>query len=228
MSTLVLALDTSTPAVTAGIVRREDLSVLAQRVTVDARAHAERLTPNVVAALADAELTMADLDAVVVGCGPGPFTGLRAGMATAAAYGHALGIPVHGVCSLDAIGVRTTGDTLVVTDARRREVYWARYRDGIRTGGPGVNAPADVEPGAAQLGAQAAHPGQHQVQPLAVITATGNLLGRLDEQNAMRPRAGHAERADAPVQLVAEDPHGGPGPQVVVSHYLLVPAETEP
>ena len=150
MSTLVLALDTSTPAVTAGIVRREDLSVLAQRVTVDARAHAERLTPNVVAALADAELTMADLDAVVVGCGPGPFTGLRAGMATAAAYGHALGIPVHGVCSLDAIGVRTTGDTLVVTDARRREVYWARYRDGIRTGGPGVNAPAAVDPGAAQ------------------------------------------------------------------------------
>jgi len=153
MSTLVLALDTSTPAVTAGIVRREDLSVLAQRVTVDARAHAERLTPNVVAALADAELTMADLDAVVVGCGPGPFTGLRAGMATAAAYGHALGIPVHGVCSLDAIGVRTTGDTLVVTDARRREVYWARYRDGIRTGGPGVDAPADVDPGAAQQAA---------------------------------------------------------------------------
>ncbi|WP_297701567.1 tRNA (adenosine(37)-N6)-threonylcarbamoyltransferase complex dimerization subunit type 1 TsaB [Mycobacterium sp.] len=150
MSTLVLALDTSTPAVTAGIVRREDLSMLAQRVTVDARAHAERLTPNVVAALADAGLTMAELDAVVVGCGPGPFTGLRAGMATAAAYGHALGIPVHGVCSLDAIGGRTTGETLVVTDARRREVYWARYRDGMRTGGPGVDAPADVDPGTAQ------------------------------------------------------------------------------
>ena len=82
----------------------DDIAVLAERVTVDARAHAERLTPNVLAALADAALTMADLDAVVVGCGPGPFTGLRAGMATAAAYGHALGIPVHGVCSLDAIG----------------------------------------------------------------------------------------------------------------------------
>ena len=93
---------------------------------------------------------MADLDAVVVGCGPGPFTGLRAGMATAAAYGHALDIPVHGVCSLDAIGVRTTGDTLVVTDARRREVYWARYRDGVRTDGPAVNAPADVDPGSAR------------------------------------------------------------------------------
>lgn len=150
MSTLVLTLDTATPAVTAGIVRREDLAVLAQRVTVDARAHAERLTPNVVAALGDAGLTMADLDAVVVGCGPGPFTGLRAGMATAAAYGHALGIPVHGVCSLDAIGVHTTGDALVVTDARRREVYWARYRDGARVHGPAVSAPADVDPAGAQ------------------------------------------------------------------------------
>ncbi|MGD1254824.1 tRNA (adenosine(37)-N6)-threonylcarbamoyltransferase complex dimerization subunit type 1 TsaB [Mycobacterium seoulense] len=146
---VVLALDTSTPAVTAGIVRRADVSVLAERVTLDARAHAERLTPNVVAALADAGLAMSDLDAVVVGCGPGPFTGLRAGMATAAAYGHALGIPVHGVCSLDAIGVCTTGEVLVVTDARRREVYWARYRDGFRIDGPGVSAPADVDPGAA-------------------------------------------------------------------------------
>ncbi|WP_414687766.1 tRNA (adenosine(37)-N6)-threonylcarbamoyltransferase complex dimerization subunit type 1 TsaB [Mycobacterium sp.] len=150
--TLVLTLDTATPAVTAGIVRRvgERLEVLAQRVTVDARAHAERLTPNVLAALAAAGIGMTDLDAVVVGCGPGPFTGLRVGMATAAAYGHALEIPVHGVCSLDAIGVQTSGDTLVVTDARRREIYWARYRDGIRVEGPAVDAPADVDPGTAQ------------------------------------------------------------------------------
>ena len=147
---VVLTIDTSTPAVTAGVVRRDDLAVLAERVTVDARAHAERLTPNVLAALADAALGMADLDAVVVGCGPGPFTGLRVGMASAAAYGHALGIPVYGVCSLDAIGVLTTGDTLVVTDARRREIYWARYRDGVRIEGPAVGAPAGVESGSAQ------------------------------------------------------------------------------
>ena len=68
-------------------------------------------------------------------------------MATAAAYGHALGLPVHGVCSLDAISIDTVGEVLVVTDARRREVYWARYRDGVRVDGPAVNAPADV-PGA--------------------------------------------------------------------------------
>lgn len=143
---IVLAIDTATPAVTAGVLRRDasGVEVLAERVTVDARAHNEQLTPNVVAALVQAGLRMADLQAVVVGCGPGPFTGLRVGMATAAAYGHALGIPVHGVCSLDAIGVDTTGEALVVTDARRREVYWARYRDGVRVDGPAVNAPADV------------------------------------------------------------------------------------
>jgi tRNA threonylcarbamoyl adenosine modification protein YeaZ len=149
VSKLVLAIDTATPAVTAGVVKLDGIDVLAERVTVDARAHAETLTPNVLAALHDAGLTVDDLGAVVVGCGPGPFTGLRVGMATAAAYGHALGIPVHGVCSLDAIGVDTRGDVLVVTDARRREVYWARYRDGVRVDGPAVDAPADV-PGAAE------------------------------------------------------------------------------
>jgi tRNA threonylcarbamoyl adenosine modification protein YeaZ len=153
VSTIALAIDTATPAVTAGIVKLDGLQVLAEQVTVDARAHAEQLTPNVLGALADAGLTTDDLGAVVVGCGPGPFTGLRVGMATAAAYGHALGIPVHGVCSLDAIGIESTGTTsevLVVTDARRREVYWARYRDGVRVDGPAVNAPADV-PGADEV-----------------------------------------------------------------------------
>jgi tRNA threonylcarbamoyl adenosine modification protein YeaZ len=152
VSTIILAIDTATPAVTAGIVNLDGIEVLAERVTVDARAHAEQLTPNVLAALADAGLTVEDLGAVVVGCGPGPFTGLRVGMATAAAYGHALGIPVHGVCSLDAIGIESAGtvsDFLVVTDARRREVYWARYHDGVRVDGPAVNSPADV-PGAAE------------------------------------------------------------------------------
>ena len=157
--TVVLAIDTATPAVTAGVVRRgpEGVDVLGERVTVDARAHAEQLTPNVLGALADAGLGMADLDAVVVGCGPGPFTGLRVGMATAAAYGHALGIPVFGVCSLDAIGVDTSGEVLVVTDARRREVYWARYRDGVRIDGPAVNAPADVPADASAVAGSPEH-----------------------------------------------------------------------
>ena len=150
MTRIILAIDTSTPAVIAAVLRRDDdgrIGPLAERITVDARAHAELLTPNVVAAVADAGLTLSRIDAVVVGCGPGPFTGLRVGMATAAAYGHALGVPVFGVCSLDAIGGQTAGEVLVVTDARRREVYWARYADGVRVDGPGVAAAADVPAG---------------------------------------------------------------------------------
>lgn len=155
---MILAIDTATPAVTAGIARRsaDAIEVLASRITVDARAHAEQLTPNVVAAVDDAGIGFADLVAVVVGCGPGPFTGLRVGMATAAAYGQALGIPVYGVCSLDAIAPGVDGELLVVTDARRREVYWARYRDGIRIDGPAVSAPADIAPGAGAVAGPAA------------------------------------------------------------------------
>ena len=162
MSRVVLVIDTATPAVLAAVVRRHGdgkAEVIAERVTVDAHAHVESLTPNVIAALGDAGLRMGDLDAVVVGCGPGPFTGLRVGMATAAAYGHALGLPVHGVCSLDAIGNQTDGEVLVITDARRREVYWARYRDGARIEGPAVNAPADVQATGGVHRIEFAHPG---------------------------------------------------------------------
>jgi tRNA threonylcarbamoyl adenosine modification protein YeaZ len=214
---LVLALDTATPAVTAGIVRLPDVAVLAERVTLDARAHAERLTPNVLAALADAALKMADLDAVVVGCGPGPFTGLRAGMATAAAFGHALDIPVHGVCSLDAIGVRTSGDTLVVTDARRREVYWARYRDGIRTGGPGVNAPADVDPGPAR--AVAGSPEHAALFGLPVCEPANPTPAGLVRAATMR--AGTARGGDALSASAVSDWSGEPAPLVAL--YLRRP-----
>src|SRR6185503_4238184 len=79
---VVLTIDTATPAVSAGVVRRDgdSIDVLAERVTLDARAHAEQLTPNVLAALADAGIAVTGLNTVVVGCGPGPFTGLRVGM----------------------------------------------------------------------------------------------------------------------------------------------------
>jgi tRNA threonylcarbamoyl adenosine modification protein YeaZ len=181
MSTVILAIDTATAAVTAGIVRLDGVEVLAERITVDARAHAEQLTPNVLAALADARLTVNDLGAVVVGCGPGPFTGLRVGMATAAAYGHALGIPVHGVCSLDAIGIETaatTGEILVVTDARRREVYWARYRDGVRVDGPAVNAPADVPADADAVAGSVEHAALFDLPRLAPAYPTASGLVR--------------------------------------------------
>jgi tRNA threonylcarbamoyl adenosine modification protein YeaZ len=159
---LVLAVDTSTPAVTAGVVRVDTGAqnpaaheLLASRVVVDARLHAEILTPNIVECLAEAGLTSSDLEAVVVGVGPGPFTGLRVGMATAAAFGDALGIAVHGVCSLDAIAMQLQIDdeVLVVTDARRREVYSARYLRGKRIAGPDVCAPHQVDIGGATAAA---------------------------------------------------------------------------
>jgi len=171
MTRTVLAIDTATPAVIAGVLSREDsgrMVELAQRISVDVRAHAELLTPNVIAALKDARVSMSAIDAVVVGCGPGPFTGLRVGMATAAAYGHALNVPVFGVCSLDAIGGQTRGEVLVITDARRREVYWARYRDGMRIDGPGVDAQADVPVGGAELVAFA------QPSPVGLVAAVAD------------------------------------------------------
>lgn len=173
---LVLAVDTATPAVTAGLVELDladagdnapRITTIASKVTVDARAHNEVLTPQILACLAESGRARSEIDAVVVGVGPGPFTGLRVGMATAAAFADALGKPVYGVCSLDAIAADTESyikkdaeepvELLVVTDARRREVYWARYRavspenPGGRIAGPEVSKPADLDPSSATL-----------------------------------------------------------------------------
>jgi tRNA threonylcarbamoyladenosine biosynthesis protein TsaB len=140
----VLALDTATPAVTAGVVELTADGIVERSVRVahDPRKHAELLMPGIVEACDEAGVALPDLAAIVTGVGPGPFTGLRVGMVTAAALGDALGVPVHGVCSLDAIA-HGLGAVLVVTDARRREVYWAAYdEDGRRTHGPHVDAPA--------------------------------------------------------------------------------------
>ncbi|MEO6502467.1 MAG: tRNA (adenosine(37)-N6)-threonylcarbamoyltransferase complex dimerization subunit type 1 TsaB [Jatrophihabitantaceae bacterium] len=146
---LALVLDTSSAAVTAGLVEftaGADPAVLAERVTVDARAHAELLIPSLQACLAQAGAAVADLAAVVAGLGPGPFTGLRVGLMTAAALADATGLPSYGVCSLDAIAAAHAErpDLLVAGDARRKEVYWARYRHGARIGEPAVSKPAEL------------------------------------------------------------------------------------
>lgn len=131
---LALVLDTSTPAVTAGLVDLNDLRVVAERVEVDGRRHGELLAPGIKDVLRHGRP-----DLVVVGVGPGPFTGLRVGIVTAAAFAEARGLPVRGVCSLDGLAAPGTG---VVTDARRKEVYWARYDgQGLRTEGPHVTTP---------------------------------------------------------------------------------------
>jgi tRNA threonylcarbamoyl adenosine modification protein YeaZ len=142
---LLLALDTATPTLVAGLARwsgGDRVEVLAERALPSGNRHAELLTPAIRGVLVDAGLAMADLDAIVAGLGPGPFTGLRVGVVTAASLADALGVPVIGVCSLDAVGA---GARTVVTDARRKEIYWATYADdGSRVSGPAVNKPADV------------------------------------------------------------------------------------
>ncbi|MFF5230076.1 tRNA (adenosine(37)-N6)-threonylcarbamoyltransferase complex dimerization subunit type 1 TsaB [Dactylosporangium sp. NPDC000521] len=143
---LVMVVDSSTPAVTAALVRVDELAVavVAERVTVDGKAHGELLAPQIQAVLAEGHAAPGDLAAVVAGTGPGPFTGLRAGMVTAAALAHALDVPVYGVCSLDGIGHPLPGRVLVATDARRKEIYWSVYHDGTRVTGPAVDKPAAV------------------------------------------------------------------------------------
>lgn len=138
----ILALDTATPDLIVGVVC--DGTTRSVTVSPDSRAHNELLVPTTLRMLDDANLTFADLNAIVVGIGPGPFTGLRVGMATAAAFGDARGIPVHGVPTHDAIAhnLGVVGSLLVVTDARRKEVYWSGYADGQRVSGPEVCAPA--------------------------------------------------------------------------------------
>lgn len=142
---LALVLDTSTPAVSAGLVRvgsdvDESVQVLAEQVAVDARRHGELLALGL-----QAVLRAGTPELVVVGVGPGPFTGLRVGIMTAAAFGDARGLPVLGVCSLDGLAGPPGPPTVVVTDARRKEVYWAAYGPaGDRVDGPHVTAPALV------------------------------------------------------------------------------------
>ena len=147
---LLLAFDTATPAVTVALYDTERRLTLAARDRIDARRHGELLLPAIDEVLRAAGVGKERLGAIAVGAGPGPYTGLRVGLATAVALGHALGIPVHGVCTLDGIAhaARSAGLTVpfvAATDARRKEVYWARYdAQGVRVDGPRVDRPADI------------------------------------------------------------------------------------
>ncbi len=132
---LALVLDTSTPAVSAALVRVDDtVLTVAECVVVDGRRHGELLAVGMREVLA-----AGTPEIVVVGVGPGPFTGLRVGIMSAAVFGDARGLDVLGVCSLDGLAAPGVG---VATDARRKEVYWAAYdENGRRSDGPHVDLP---------------------------------------------------------------------------------------
>ena len=134
----VLAIDTSTSRTSVAII--EDSKVLYNGFRDGATAHGPSLP-----ALVQQALALSDVDEVVVGMGPGPFTGLRVGIAFAQSFALAREIPVRGVCSLDAIAAQIQEDDFIITvNARRKEVYWARYTNGARVADPAVNFPADV------------------------------------------------------------------------------------
>ncbi len=134
----VLAIDTSTSRSCVAII--DGTEVLYSGFRDGATAHGPSLP-----ALVQEALAVSDVDEVVVGMGPGPFTGLRVGIAFAQSFALAREIPVRGVCSLDAIAAQVTDKDFIITvDARRKEVYWARYTNGVRIGEPAVNFPADV------------------------------------------------------------------------------------
>jgi tRNA threonylcarbamoyl adenosine modification protein YeaZ len=134
----VLAIDTSTSRTSVAII--ENSNVLYSGYRDGATAHGPSLP-----ALVQEALAISDVDQVVVGMGPGPFTGLRVGIAFAQSFALAREIPVRGVCSLDAIATQIKEDDFIITvDARRKEVYWARYTNGVRVGQPAVDFPADV------------------------------------------------------------------------------------
>lgn len=146
---MLLTIDSSAGASLA-LTRGE--TVLAAWHTEETTSHAEVLAPALHTMLSENSVTGGDLDAIAVGAGPGPFTGLRVGLALAHSLAEAWRLPLHGLCSLDALALRAVdagieGEFLAATDARRREVYWASYRnddgDAQLVSGPHVGPPAE-------------------------------------------------------------------------------------
>lgn len=138
--TISLAIDTSTSRTSVAII--ESGALLWHGFREGATSHGAAL-PSLVA---EGLLITPEINQIVVGMGPGPFTGLRVGIAFARTFAYARGLPVYGVCSLDAIAalVREEFDFIIAADARRKEVYWAKYISGARVDGPHVDYPATI------------------------------------------------------------------------------------
>ena len=136
--TISLAIDTATSRTIVGIIEGD--KVLFEAFHEGATEHGYAITELVTKALEICHKP----DQVVVGMGPGPFTGLRVGITFAHSFALAREIPVIGVCSLDAIDIKESEYTVAI-DARRKEIYWAKYKDGVRVLGPAVSKPAEVD-----------------------------------------------------------------------------------
>jgi len=141
---LNLAIDTATRTLSVALV--EDQNVLTEISEVAAQAHAERLPLLLDQLLKQNGKQRTDIELVAVGVGPGAYTGLRVGLMFATAFARALKIQLAGICSHDVIAPSNyTG--LVVTDARRKEVYLSHYETGNRLSSPIVIKPDQIVQG---------------------------------------------------------------------------------
>lgn len=215
MSRLVLAIDTAT-SVSVAVSAGPDWAVGGSD---DPRGHTESVAPLIEDLLRRAGVTPADVTDVVVGNGPGPFTGLRVGIVSGLVFAHARDIAVHGVCSLDVLAQQAVehvgeGEFVVATDARRKEVYWARYRvdpdrpekdRAVRLTEPAVARPADVPGEVRSLPTAGRGPvlyPEHFTRPVAVLDVSAGVLGnvagqRLDEGVALPVEPLYLRRPDA-------------------------------
>jgi tRNA threonylcarbamoyl adenosine modification protein YeaZ len=140
--TISLAIDTATSQTGVALIAGE--KVLWQGSHIGATDHGSALPDLVQSALN----VSSQVDQVVVGMGPGPYTGLRVGVSFAQAFAWARSVPLVGICSLDAIAFGITLDEFIVaTDARRKEVYWAIYKSGQRITEVAVSKPAELATG---------------------------------------------------------------------------------
>jgi tRNA threonylcarbamoyl adenosine modification protein YeaZ len=180
---MLLAIDTSAGTSTAVVDR--DRGVIAERIETDTMRHAEVVGELIRAVLDASGVAVSALSGVVAGMGPGPFTGLRVGIAAAKAFAFGAGKPLVPVVSHDAVAFERyadghTGPLLVVTDARRRERYWTAYSGSdalglpVRLDGPGLARPDDLP-----------HPDAERVEAWAVPAGRLGMLAELRYANGL-------------------------------------------
>ncbi|ERS37876.1 universal bacterial protein YeaZ [Propionibacterium sp. KPL1844] len=188
MNTIVLGIDTST-AVSVGLACGSEVLVSLHHDYP--RAHAEQLMPLIHTACEQAEIALTDIGDVAIGVGPGPYTGLRVGVATGRVLAHLADLTPHPVCSLDVLARQwaddgVDGEFVVCTDARRHELYWARYdASGNRLDGPNVTRPEELARG--YSGRRSGMPGSRSDARPRIPRASGR-------RGARRVLADHARR----------------------------------
>ena len=219
----VLGFDTSTPA-TSVCVLRDDGEAFAEDPEPAALAappaHARELMPAIVRVLERAGAGFGDLRSIAVGVGPGTFTGLRIGIATARGLAEARGLPVHPVSSLAALAAGVDAPlVLALIDARRRQVFASLHADGEVVWPPEVTEPAAL---AERLRSE-------RLRPLAAGDGSVRFREPLEAAGAEVPPDDsplHVVRALHVCRLAARVP--ATTPEAVVPDYLRVPDATPP